>query len=146
MGIRAVVVNRAICVRERYCAPVRSAMLAVSFILLGLLTLRPFCVPVVATGFGGSHSPVDMVSWVVPGGDRGALREKGPCSLGFKPGAVLTTAQFKGSVMSQVADFVPLALALDGAQSVGRSRAAAKGFPAHPPQLTYYARSARILR
>ena len=148
MSIQAVPVQRAVSGAPGVrCARLRTALLAVSFIILGLLALRPFCVPDFAAGNVGSRAPAGLSSWAVPGGIRLALREKGPCSLGFKPGAVLTTAQSTMTGLSRIAGFAPLAPAPAGPRSFARLRAPAKsGFLADPPLRAFYARSVRILR
>lgn len=148
MSIRAVPVQRAVGgAAGSCCVRLRQAMYAAFFILLGVLALRPFCVPDFAAGYGGTRAPAGLGSWAVPGGMRIALREKGSCSLGFKPGAILTTAQVGASGILPIASFAPLAPAPDGASVFARARVSATAHLLPDlPLLAYYARSARILR
>ncbi len=147
MSIGAVPFNRAFGEAQGpRCARLRMVMLSAFFVFLGLLTLRPFCVPLLGAVYGGSPAQAGLISWAVPGEVRVALREKGACSLGFKPGAVLTTAQSVASAIVPLAGFAPLAPAPAGVRPLVRPRAPAKtGFLADPPLLTFYARSVRIL-
>ncbi len=148
MNIRTVPVQRAVGgAAGLCCVRLRQVLYAAFFILLGLLALRPFCVPDYAAGYGGNRAPAGLDSWAVPGGIRIALREKGSCSLGFKPGAILTAAHVSASGILPVASLAPLAPAPDGASAFARTRASATArlLPVLP-LLAYHARSARILR
>ena len=123
----------------------RAVLFALVFAALGFLSLRPFC----DLAFAGTHSGhAHAVSAAVPGihQDRGAGDpQPGTCCARIKDGTLVKPAE----PLILWAPGGPLGatlFALTGPLPFARSSDPVRTLLAVPPERSYYARSARILR
>lgn len=127
----------------------RAVLFALVFAALGFLSLRPFCDLAFAGTHSGTHSdPAHAVSAAAQGihQDRGAGdTQSATCCARIKDGTLVKPAEPLISWTSGGTLGAAL-LAIAGLPLFARSSNPARSLLAVPPERSYYARSARILR
>lgn len=124
----------------------RSVLLALAFISLAFVLLRPFC----ELTFG-SDGPNGVVGILYAGGHASTGRmdggdsRSGTCCDSVKDGTLLTLVE-PTALRAQGGSLAVLAFVSAGLLLLARPRNPAGKFLPAPPERSYYARSARILR
>lgn len=123
----------------------RAVVLALVFAALGFLSLRPFCDFAFAAAYSDHAQPVSAAAQGIHQ-DRGTGETpSGTCCAGIKDGTLLKPAEPLIS-WTPGGTLGAMLFAFSGLLLFARSRNAVRTPLAVPPERSYYARSARILR